>query len=135
MTQQIDMSGAVDALQGIGTVWYADDLKPFVQGAIKAALEELTERIRRTLKPGLNFFIPRFTDLAPETLAWFIAEGERFLVWAKNHCGVDYNNEADGRWYWEARQRGGLAPDAPNFPPTTLTVRDDGLIYVGEASQ
>lgn len=123
MTQQIDMSGYVDGLNGLNDFWASTDLTPFTQGAIKAALGELNlERFRRLGDSAQRYYVRLgFRHLAPETLAWFIAEGERFT-----QMYGEWPLEEHGRGFWEGRQRD---KHSPEFEPVTLTVRDDGLIY------
>lgn len=126
MTQQIDMSGAValphyDAKGDqsfVSTLW--SDLTPFAQGTIRKALGG------PVIGWSANGFgPPAYRDLAPETLAWFIAEGERWLA-AYGRMYRSPPGAGIGGNYWMGRQNGGY----PAFPPVTLTVRDDRLICV-----
>lgn len=137
MGEQIDMSGAV-WVNNVPIYWDATapggivkHLTPFTQGTIRVALEELNARL---FKSGgyteADFF--GYRHLAPETLAWFIAEGERFTrpiiksAALSRSAKKPITGEDAGKRFWAARQRG-LYSD---HRPVTLTVRDDGLIYV-----
>ncbi len=122
MTQHIDMSGTV-LLPDNGQMspYRSDELGPFMQAAIKKALEELAALLDGLAIDPCN---ARYDHLAPETLAWFIAEGERFT-----QLYGEWPLEEHGRGFWEGRQRD---KHSPEFEPATLTVRDDGLIYVAE---
>lgn len=106
-----------------------ENLTPFQQGYVEAALSEYAVRKAWRLRHGGPNDIPPavpFRHLAPETLALVLKDCER-----RDHEDfVNINGSTDvraeGRWFWTARQRGSLE----TFPPLTVTPGDDGKVYL-----
>lgn len=73
-----------------------------------------------------------FSDLAPATLERIIEDCEQFVAYSRDVCKVDgyEQSPSDGRWFWDSRQREEWKDK--NFPPLTITLGFDGLIYFKE---
>lgn len=126
MTFQLDTSGAVDGPEGDLEDFYRwNDLTPFTQGYVEAALRAYSDRLTTGLGEPLHV---GYSDLAPETLARIIEDCTTFLEWnrlAGTRCFVADGMTARGRSWWGERNRG---LDAPRWPPLTLTLGDDGKV-------
>lgn len=72
-----------------------------------------------------------FLHLAPATLERIIGDCEVAL--ADKLCGYS-NHPQTGEMFWKDRQANQLNGMAPHFPPLTVTLGEDGLIYLGVAS-
>jgi len=124
MTLQLDTSGVVGSFLRdtiVPTAW--SDLTPFAQGYVEAmfaanypALHEAAWQ--RLILPPAHVRVG-FSDLAPATLSRIIADcaGPRIFQ-------SDDSERATGRSLWKRRQSG-----SSPFPPLTVTLGDDGLIY------
>lgn len=101
-------------------VW--SDLSPFEQGYVRAAMESFAG----TEEFGLRW---RFSDLAPSTLSAMLGDCEGWLELQRLLNGLDdRNSDGDGRAFYAARQEGQFE----SFPPQTLSLGEDGLIYARE---
>lgn len=69
----------------------------------------------------------RDAPFAPATLSRIIADCERFT-----ELHGEWPLAEHGRGFWNGRSSGKHAPD---FPPITVTLGDDGLIHLSEAGQ
>lgn len=104
------------------------DLSPFVQGYVEALFADLDRWIERYGDPahGPDQNPPRFSDLAPETLARIMEDCERY----DSESAIPLRDSPDaGRELWEQLQRGGIAQEPTPFPPLTPYVRD-GKVYL-----
>jgi hypothetical protein len=124
----LDTSGVVAATKDHqhptkmnGFIW--PDPSPFAQGYVEAALRE--NSVRPTISKAGARFKPAFCDLAPVTLAAILKDCEVLAS-----VGEFENDSECGDHTWKVRQAGRW----PNFPPLTLYLADDGLIYQREAS-
>jgi hypothetical protein len=97
------------------------DLNPFVQAYVEAAINSLSGDFVGVWTPDRG---PRFSDLAPETLAGMLKDCEDFRLLAPRWISHG------GAFFWCERQ----ADRAPGFPPLRVTLGDDGRIYLEPAS-
>jgi hypothetical protein len=132
---QLDTSGIVPwcAEYPDGVVSYIwTDLDPFTQGALTAALEGGRPLIALRGDSQNPFRAPRFSDLAPSTLQRFIedcaAHEKAYPLQAH-----DPRRRNRGFNFWRNRQAGMWAKSG--WPPLTLYIGDDGLIYAREADR
>jgi len=127
----LDTSGAVCAPHKnaagqtfVSTLW--SDLSPFAQGYVEAMFAELFETSRRyNARADRPRCVSVFSDLAPSTLAAILkdcgAATGRYLGVMPGHPEVLL-----GAYFWHDRRAGNHA----EFPPLTLTLRDDGKVYM-----
>lgn len=104
-------------------------LDAFTQGYVEALFETLDERnfIERLGEHGDPDY--GFSDLSPEALAAILKDCAR----AKPMEGYRADEYAKmGRQFWMNRQSG-LLPE--RFQPLTVTLSDDGKVYLAEAAQ
>jgi hypothetical protein len=144
---KLDTFGAVSSVPGVSaidapsyTTWR--NLTPFAQGYVEAMLTPNPYDVRSM---GWRADCPRcvaskftcddhhrvklgFSDLAPATLSRIIGDCERYR--ALNKRTPDWT--CDGRYFWERRQSDGCDT---GFPPLTVSLGEDGLIYLAEAGQ
>lgn len=121
---QLDTSGAVAAhmwrpLTGRKQYVRWCDLSPFCQGYTAAILEAANAP---------------FHKLARATLARIIADCEGVLTKFK----PERPDAELGGCFWVGRNKGTHRPgefERAGFPPLTVTLGDDGLIYLREAGQ
>lgn len=133
---QLDTSGVVRAhehwAEGDEVVRWTD-LTPFAQGYVEAMFAGLFDTAASlgewvahiALSEGVQRE-PRFSDLAPATLARIVEDCER---WSASSSRQDPDARS-GRDFWAIRQR----PNPYGFPPLTLHLADDGLIYLRAAA-
>lgn len=148
---QLDTSGAVERPAGY-TRWGVDraltweDLSPFVQGYVEAAIKSLgrvarcpvccsTGTVVRYKRPPMSITcgqcdgagkeFARFRFLAPETLALILKDCE-----AATEGRLD-GSAKHGCWLWQDRNNSVCR----GFPPLTPTLADDGKVYLREAGQ
>lgn len=121
-----DTSGVVDlSAYAEGGPWLCrwPDLSPFEQGYTRAALRAfsdlLTDKLREPLFVG-------FSDFAPETLE-AIRRDCAAITWR-----VDHTRE-QGAAFWHDRQVSGRIDRSKDFPPLTITLHDDGKVYLRPA--
>jgi hypothetical protein len=150
MTFQLDTSGRVpcnDARQPCichAATW--DRLLPFHQGYTEAALRDLAQQVAK-LPQGrvlgfrkwpahltvdqkrfqLEYEATCFRNLAPATLWRIIADCTEFLTKTE---GSFVHSAGDGRSFHRLRQQGLYTHIG--FPPLTVNLGDDGLIYLRE---
>lgn len=98
------------------------DLSPFAQGYVEAMLRGQNERIAKVLKPGLNFRLLAFSDLAPETLARIMEDCE---LYCKNRFS-EQQPASVGRMFWAIRQNNELS----QLWPLIVSLGDDGKVYL-----
>jgi hypothetical protein len=108
------------------TAW--PDLSPFVQGYVRAA-KQARRLIVHRVGDELETLDWAFRHLAPATLAAMMKDCERFQA---NPARRWINGVVAGSEWFRCRQRGDYAHIG--FPPQTLSLGDDGLIYA-EAGQ
>lgn len=126
----LDTSGAVDlAPPGpllrpgcIQTLW--PDLSPFEQGYVEAMFA--IPRDGWKWQAG-KLVSPGFADLAPETLAAIRKDCALYIREYARSGAV-----ASGTDLWRVRQEGRLGPA---FRPLTVTLGDDGRVYLREAGR
>lgn len=128
MTTTLDTSGSVRLPMSPRSVirnhlW--SDLTPFAQGYVEAALTGPIEYPDPNEGWGPSCS-PKFGWLAPATLAAMMADCETLAARVR---AIDF--PATGKFLWEIRQAGQLAPE---FPPITLYLSEDGLIHHRVAS-
>lgn len=112
MTFTLDTSGRVitELSEAIETYYEWGDLSPFTQGYISALFESEAYALKYPdTGPGLGAVDPRFSDLAPETLAWIIADCEAFQAKAADlleraYAAGEYDEEQAGRDLWFTRK-------------------------------
>lgn len=77
-----------------------------------------------------DFPVWTFSDLAPETLAAI----RKDCAAANDGKWLGYRDTAGcGAMFWKERQQGFLNGDGPKFPPLTVSLGDDGKVYLREA--
>jgi hypothetical protein len=104
------------------------DLPPFMQGYVQPAMLS-TEWPSPSEGYGPSSHVIRFDWLAPSTLEAMMKDCAVFEAHPVSNARHPLDAEA-GRRFWESCQRG-ERPET--FPPLTLTLGDDGLIYQREA--
>ena len=139
---QLDTSGAVlkpvADIPGINTPQFHPiqwtDLTPFQQGAVGAALREVANGHGVT-QFNEGWRAPRFSDLAPATLARIMWDCER--LWEAQKGRMIYvNTQYDGALFWGNRKGPGMLMHYGEvFLPLTLYLGGDGLIYAKETGQ
>lgn len=107
-----------------------DDLDPFTQGYVEAALTWAAERFSFEFKRD-RVRHAQFSDLAPETLARIVEDCAKALAdWQQeNQNAPEY-----GARFWKDRQADHLNGMEPRFPPLAAHLGDDGKIYFKEAN-
>lgn len=143
MASQIDTSGSVlvqRATSGGPFEVRWSDLNPFTQGFIEAALLGTAPDDLEVRGSEDTYRQAGFSDLAPETLARFMEDCERFA-----HVIGDprppIHNAGIGERFWKARQLGFTtywslhqAELRGPFPPLRLYLADDGKVRIKEAA-
>lgn len=127
-TFTLDTSGRVaGTFEGLA-VWYEfDDLHAFTQGYVGTGLSEWhAALLARAISRRCTVVLPQFRHLAPATLAEMMADCAR----ARTTPPGMINSTTDGRIFWKQRQDGMWSA----FPPVTLYLGDDSLIYQRVAS-
>jgi hypothetical protein len=140
-----DTSGAVRETQDNPPRFYPNpcmwsDLSPFEQGYVAAMLGDLRLKLASWVAdelngeaPWPNYANPRFSDLAPETLALIrrdcaarLAQNEELPDWP------DDDMREAGSGFWECRSEGDRVDDG--FSPLTPYLGDDGKVYLREGA-
>lgn len=104
-------------------VWRWSDLLPFEQGYGGAMARELYERlIREGWTHEAALAAAAFRNWSPSTLAAIRKDCSAFM---KERRVTDLR--AEGERFWKARQIGAHIV----YPPLTLSLGDDGLVYAG----
>lgn len=123
----LDTSGAIRLVPARsdpdGPIYRWSDLTPFAQGYVEAMLASVDRSVG-------GFSFPAFSDLAPATLSRIIGDCE-----AADHLRPGVSAEGDrasGAQFHAMRQSGLFAV---RFPPLTVSLGEDGLIYLAEAGQ
>ena len=132
MTFQLDTSGGVCApiIDGwakwphqalsVGEPMRWPDLSPFAQGYIEALFASVRVDALGATYAERPALLPRFSDLAPETLARIIADCEAI----ERHLRREQMSTGGAR-AWELRQSG-FWPKT--WPPLTVQLCDDGKV-------
>src|ERR1700749_688934 len=127
MTETFDTSGCVQCLapdqkpnESTGCRFWSD-LTPFEQGYVKRLFEELSERIKAVLKPGLNSVRPAFSGLDPSALEMIREDCAKCLA-----AGYT-NSEEAGRWCWRA-QNNNTYPKPAGLNPVASSLNGPGLV-------
>ncbi|MCR5876962.1 hypothetical protein [Phenylobacterium sp. J367] len=126
----LDTSGYVTAQRATsgGPFTFSwSDLTPFQQGYVEALFASIAARATR--EAGWRDVPYGFHHLAPETLARILKDCEayqgRYLAMQLTGSDATW-----GRYFWADRQNGIYA----DWPPLTVTLGDDGLIYLREGA-
>lgn len=113
------------------------DLDPFTQGYVEALLRAANDvawPAYGSKPPPPSILDVRFSDLAPETLAAILKDCADFYGGEVKPLPGSFNQSTamDGRLFWIVRQDGGYPV---KFPPLTVFLGDDGLIYLRAEAQ
>ncbi len=111
-----------------------EDLTPFTQGAVRAAIAGIPGPFVGIWTPDRG---PGFSDLAPETLARIMEDCERAKATLDSYPGRPDLEERQGREFWASRQTEGphhWANAVVRYPHVTLYLADDGMIYLKETT-
>lgn len=133
----VDEHGCVLRWDDIGALPYGQ----LAQGCIKAAIKSLDAPPTRNVQrrgvynlSGGTYRALGFSDLAPATLARILQDCASFENIAVG-LGLTKLGEREGRHFYAGRNNGTLqGAFAAAFPPLTLRLGDDGLIYFGEGA-
>lgn len=128
---QLDTSGVVtvtrfDPINCVSypEAYYWETLDPFTRGYIEAL--PWASLVQGDEGDGL-YWVPCFSDLAPETLARIVQDCSDFQNFT---AGLGFKTGAvEGKRFWNGRQTG--LPPGPwgtAFPPLTVTLADDGRV-------
>lgn len=134
MTFELDTSGSVRAdIPGLNCPVFWSDLTPFCQGYVEAMWQSVRE-LRRDAEDAkqINLDDLGFRHLAGDTLKRIVEDCGRFVTYSRDVCGVDgyEQSPSDGRWFWDARQRGEWSDKG--YPVLTPFLSDEGLIFLKE---
>jgi len=131
MTYQLDTSGAIERGEAYGGRCIWTDLDPFTQGYVEAVFTGASVDLHAEWLDRVDpYRSPGFSDLAPETLARIIEDCARFLIAYPAAREPDVPGaRLVGGYVWTNRQGG----DYPDFPPLTVSLGDDGKVYLREA--
>jgi len=105
-----------------------NDLSPFAQGYVEAAMREFVEQ-QRLSKPG---FWVGFRHIHPEALATILRDCEAWLTeYTERSAATIPSMPEVGREFWRIRQEG----KRRTFPPLTITLGDDGKVCLAPTTQ
>lgn len=125
----LDTSGSVSyRVHGIVQTKIWSDFKPFTQGYIAAAMYEASV-LAANVHDDDRIPSPGFSDLAPETLVRIVEDCSS----AQNiFSGLGFKTGAkEGRYFWIGQSSGQLTGAwSAAFPPQTVTLGDDGKVYL-----
>jgi hypothetical protein len=101
------------------------NLAPFEQGYVEGLFATTEDEGSTSLRD-----VRAFSDLAPETLARIMED----CASASTNPWFSYTPDANGgRQFWVERRNRALRGEGHRFPPLTLHLADDGLIYFRES--
>lgn len=132
----LDTSGRVAGDVGGLAVWREfEELSPFQQGYVKAALHRLSvDLLAQWLDDVDAYRAPAFRDLAPEALAAMLKDCQEVGDYAEFFAvdpGTSFWLNRQSEWPAWGERRLRLVP---RFPPLTLYLGDDGKIYQRETA-
>lgn len=128
MTFQLDTSGAVRLVPAAsdpdGPIYTWDRFDPFTQGYVGALFASNVYALSSMDKGPLK--LAGFSDLAPATLGKILEDCASCMN--APGCSPMPDEPGHGAIFWELRQRSQL----PAWPPLTVSLSDDGLVYLTE---
>lgn len=128
---KIDTSGFV-RIDPEGNTYAFENLSPFQQGAVEAALRELNARLFKSDGyTEADFF--GFRHLSASALQRIMADCERRLF-DFSAKGIDAaGDHARGEAFWRAVSARHLV--LSGYPPAHLSLAEDGLIHLSEVGE
>lgn len=127
--------GVIVPGEGLDTFWRFDSLTPFAQGYVEAmfassdlplAWDEVSPGCVAERDAG-------FRHLAPASLSRIIGDCEAMLEVMRAAGSAFPETPKEGRIAWDDRQADNWI--GHTFPPLTVSLGEDGLIYFGGPSQ